>query len=251
MPLNVRDQLEVWKHFFRKWTELLCAEIDRDIEALDDADEFNEVFLAARWAEVSDRMMSTTVERTPAVRMEQIHTSEELDERWALMCKHYAKQIGATSSTLPTNIEQKIDAMKRRVASDYERAVKRTVDEHSITSPIEQLFLLEWLYQRASDKCDATLHPQEPVRTSNGTYTIDFVIRARSDHEQKGAVAIELDGHDFHEKTKQQVANDKKRERAIVRTGLPVLRFSGHGIWKDTAACVREVVDYFRPKKPG
>lgn len=59
-------------------------------------------------------------------------------------------------------------------------------------------------------------------------------------------VAIELDGHAFHEKTKEQVAHDKKRERAIVRAGLPVLRVSGHEIWRNARACVLEVVEYFR-----
>jgi very-short-patch-repair endonuclease len=84
------------------------------------------------------------------------------------------------------------------------------------------------------------------VKTERGTYAIDFVVRSKTNDEPRGVVAIELDGHDFHEKTKEQVAQDKKRERAIVKAGLPMLRFSGHEIWKNTRACVLEVADYFR-----
>jgi len=124
--------------------------------------------------------------------------------------------------------------------------LRKAIDNNMVTSPIEQLFLMEWHYLRADEKCNVTLHPQERVKTTGGTYNIDFVVRSKAGNEARGTVAIELDGHDFHEKTKEQVAQDKKRERAIVKAGLPMLRFSGHEIWKNTRACVLEVVEYFR-----
>jgi very-short-patch-repair endonuclease len=246
VSLTTKEHLVIWTYFVRRWAELTIEEIERDIEAHDKADPFNKVFLAARWTETIELLMKASVPRTPAVSMDEIHSSDELDKRWSLMCKHYGREIRAPSSELPANVSKTLESMKQRVARDYEQNVRKSIDHHLVTSPIEQLFLLEWHYRRADEMCGVTLHPQENVTTDGGEYTIDFVVRSKTTNQPRGAVAIELDGHEFHEKTKQQVARDKKRERAIVRAGLPVLRFSGHEIWKSTRACVQEVIDYFR-----
>lgn len=58
-------------------------------------------------------------------------------------------------------------------------------------------------------------------------------------------LAVECDGHDFHEKTKQQAARDKARDRALLLSGIPSMRFAGSEIWKDAFACVRQVDEYF------
>lgn len=243
MDLNPKQRLQVWRAWIKRWSELTIEEIDRDLAAMERADEFNAMFLAARWAETGARLMDANVERTEPVHMDEILTSEVLQERWELMCKHFGL---APSSELPVDVNKTLERMKQRVARDYEQAVRKAIDNHLVTSPIEQLFLMEWHYQRAEEKCNVTLHPQERVKTSGGTYAIDFVVRSKVGSETRGTVAIELDGHDFHEKTKEQVAKDKKRERAIVKAGLPMLRFSGHEIWKDARACVLEVAEYFR-----
>lgn len=56
------------------------------------------------------------------------------------------------------------------------------------------------------------------------------------------SIGVEVDGHDFHEKTRAQVRRDKQRERAIVATGLRVLRFSGSELFRDACGCADEVV---------
>jgi very-short-patch-repair endonuclease len=243
VELTPKQQLQVWKAWIKRWSELTIEEIDRDIVAIDRADPFTELFLAARWAETGERLAESNVSRTDALRADEIVTREDLQERWQLMCKHFG--VG-TSSQLPIDVNQTLDWMKQRVARDYEQTVRKAIDNHQVTSPIEQLFLMEWHYQRAGETCRVTLHPQERVKTDAGTYSIDFVVRSTVGNESRGTLAIELDGHDFHEKTKEQVAKDKKRERAIVKAGLPILRFSGYEIWTNARACVLEVTEYFR-----
>lgn len=56
------------------------------------------------------------------------------------------------------------------------------------------------------------------------------------------AVAIECDGHDFHEKTKKQASRDKARDRAITAAGYSVMRFTGSEIWRDPFACAGEAI---------
>jgi REase_MTES_1575 len=57
------------------------------------------------------------------------------------------------------------------------------------------------------------------------------------------SVAIELDGHDWHERTKEQAASDKSRDRALAKLGWHTLRFTGHEVYADASACVRDVVE--------
>lgn len=61
-------------------------------------------------------------------------------------------------------------------------------------------------------------------------------------------VVIEIDGHDFHERTKEQASHDKARDRAMTKAGWHVLRFTGSDIYKDADACVLEVFDLFEAK---
>ena len=53
---------------------------------------------------------------------------------------------------------------------------------------------------------------------------------------------MELDGHDFHEKTKEQASGDKRRDRYLAALGWTVLRFSGSDVYRDPAAVMDEIV---------
>jgi very-short-patch-repair endonuclease len=39
-------------------------------------------------------------------------------------------------------------------------------------------------------------------------------------------IAVECDGHGFHERTPEQAANDRSRDRALLREGVPTLRYT-------------------------
>lgn len=73
-------------------------------------------------------------------------------------------------------------------------------------------------------------------------FRVDFLVWFRMKNAIAG-VAIECDGHAFHEKTKEQAAADKKRDRAVVTAGFPVLRFTGSEIFKDALGCAEQVRD--------
>ena len=75
-------------------------------------------------------------------------------------------------------------------------------------------------------------------------YRVDFLI-ARRAGPFSWKLAIECDGHEFHERTKEQAARDKSRDRAILAHGVPIMRFTGKEIWADATACAEEVVAHF------
>lgn len=83
--------------------------------------------------------------------------------------------------------------------------------------------------------------PQLPV----GNLRIDFAIfqMDKKYEDYVHAYAVELDGHDFHEKSKEQAAADKKRDRALISHGWTVVRFTGSEIFKDCTACLDDLDD--------
>lgn len=84
-----------------------------------------------------------------------------------------------------------------------------------------------------------------------GSYRVDFVVMASIKNNETGGevrrafLAVECDGHDFHEKTKEQAARDKARDRYITGLHVPMMRFTGSEIWRSPMQCAEEVIGYF------
>jgi very-short-patch-repair endonuclease len=84
--------------------------------------------------------------------------------------------------------------------------------------------------------------PQYIIECEDKKYRVDFFIKTRIAEKQINFV-IECDGHDFHEKTKEQAKKDKQRERDLMKAGNVVIRFTGSEIVKNPIGCAREVID--------
>ena len=72
-----------------------------------------------------------------------------------------------------------------------------------------------------------------------GNYRIDWVLVERG-----GFIFIECDGHDFHERTKEQAARDRSKDRDIQRNGVPILRFTGSEIYRDPMYCAEQALSF-------
>jgi REase_MTES_1575 len=98
---------------------------------------------------------------------------------------------------------------------------------------------------------DLDVYPQQIV----DGYKIDFLavlihsgVRCLNGKIQATAIpevslAIECDGHQWHERTKQQAAYDRARDRALLRSGFTTVRFTGSEINRDPNQCARELLD--------
>lgn len=83
-------------------------------------------------------------------------------------------------------------------------------------------------------------------------WRVDFVVhypaRQRvydeNDDPNLDRLIVECDGHDFHERTKQQAARDRSRDRVAQHDGLPIFRFTGSEIWNDPLGCADEVLAF-------
>lgn len=84
-------------------------------------------------------------------------------------------------------------------------------------------------------------------------YRADFLIGTcrLNDHGDRWVyderwLAVECDGHAFHEKTADQAERDKRRDRDFLAEGLHVARFTGREIRRDPLACARSAWSLLR-----
>lgn len=79
---------------------------------------------------------------------------------------------------------------------------------------------------------------------SIASYRVDFLLTAEG-----MMLAIECDGHDFHDRTKQQASADRARDRDLLRRGLHVIRFTGSDITYNGERCAAEIFEIARTLK--
>jgi len=98
---------------------------------------------------------------------------------------------------------------------------------------------LAWASDEKSYREDAVLLiPQFPWKG----YRIDFALRLP--RYRFGYMFIECDGHDFHERTKEQAARDRAKDRLIQQAGYPILRFTGSEIHRNAGNCADQIFDF-------
>jgi len=67
------------------------------------------------------------------------------------------------------------------------------------------------------------------------TYRVDFLLELGV-----RKLAVECDGHEFHDRTKQQAAHDRARDRELLAMGIPTVRFTGSEIHHSSERCAHE-----------
>ena len=171
------------------------------------------------------------------------------------------------------NIHDKINDMAKIIAEELVEYVT-DISAEIVESPIERLmksaFLMREYKKIAASILNISFIINEDMNTIEdavnhavrspfmivvmsqakiGPYRSDFLAafnpgRSGSKSALK-LLAIECDGHEFHQKTKQQAASDRARDRYFLKQGVPVMRFTGSEIWENAINCVDDVISYF------
>lgn len=83
-----------------------------------------------------------------------------------------------------------------------------------------------------------------------GKYRCDFLLEMQDSCESPELkyLAIECDGHDYHERTKEQASHDKARDRFFLEQGLDVMRFTGSELHRNARACTDQVIEFLCPQ---
>jgi len=141
-------------------------------------------------------------------------------------------RIGDLVQFCESPIERKLIEAMTPVFGDFENICVRVIP----LAPMEYSILTQL------PDGGAYLIPQAVIEDSDiddeWSYRIDLLMVCGREAIHRHAFAIECDGHEWHEKTKEQVARDKLRDRRLVMVGITPIRFSGSEIHRDAASCV-------------
>jgi very-short-patch-repair endonuclease len=120
-----------------------------------------------------------------------------------------------------------------------------------LESPLEAIYYLWWLahMQGTVFKTSFCIEPQRTVKVLGQVYRLDFVLVCSDSFGDKlqdyglswPLIAVEVDGHGFHEKTPEQVALRNTRDRDLQNAGWRVFHYSWSEVIRDPAGCVGEV----------
>lgn len=97
-----------------------------------------------------------------------------------------------------------------------------------------------YFHKKMSDKIAHIIVPQLQI----DKYRVDFFITNTRLIDLK--LIVECDGHEYHERTKEQAARDKSRDRYFQREGFTVLRFTGSEIFRSPLRCAEEILATMR-----
>lgn len=138
----------------------------------------------------------------------------------------------------------------------------------SIPSPIEVYWIMKFISMHALSAYQLILKSEpdnlqleypimmpptmgEFIITSQkqiGPYRVDFLLEMKSKNERTLSLIIECDGHDYHERTKEQASKDKERDRELKKLGYDVFRYTGRDIHKADFNIESDVMKYFENK---
>lgn len=118
-----------------------------------------------------------------------------------------------------------------------------------IKSPIEQIYFIAFNLMaehysiavkrdevNENESCSLYIYPKFKI----GKFKVDFLVIYVDCNAVFRNAVIELDGHDFHDKDKNQRAYEKSRDRFLIRQGFSILHFTGSELFNDPYKAVLE-----------
>ena len=122
------------------------------------------------------------------------------------------------------------------------------------TTPIERLFMLALLgmvqcqvipfelklgLDPSRDHTALSFSPQHDI----DGWLVDYLFEVVSnDGKRRMRLIVECDGHDYHERTKEQAKRDRARDRMLQEKGYTIYRFTGSELFNGAFECATQVV---------
>lgn len=157
------------------------------------------------------------------------------------------------------------EEVMREVQEDYRNIIEQrflkkfgaTTTVEKCQSPIEKILYIALFHRLTENRELFEIKPQKKIKRDNTYILVDFeiIVNAWYINETTGeegyknySLLVECDGHDYHEKTKEQAAKDKSRDRFLASKGYHVLRFTGSEIYNKPHKCANEIVKFISEK---
>jgi very-short-patch-repair endonuclease len=108
-------------------------------------------------------------------------------------------------------------------------------------SPLEHLFHAACEFMGVDGRNGMAGKVRVSQQAAIGNYRADFLFEVQTQEGKWDRLVVEIDGHEYHERTKEQAARDKARDRYMTGEGIHLMRFAGTEVWGNPFACVDEV----------
>lgn len=102
----------------------------------------------------------------------------------------------------------------------------------------------------AQDPCEIghsgswCIHIISQVNIENYRADLAIVPADMNDGPDSWSLVLEVDGHEFHERTKEQARRDRSRDRFMLVNGINVMRFTGQEVHQDAISCAHEALSF-------
>lgn len=164
----------------------------------------------------------------------------------------------------PLSHEEQIGELFRSAAILFEDKLHKMLPGFAsgVESPIERLFAAVLLARRMLGEPGLEIYcieetPEQDLKeglhvfmqAKVDQYRIDFLAINVAPDGSRSHTVIELDGHDFHERTKKQASYDKARDRHFTKKGWRVIRYTGSDVWAEAGRCAAEALEIARGAK--
>lgn len=138
---------------------------------------------------------------------------------------------------------QEYDTEFKKVQSPLEGAYLVSLLKENFTNSI-----VGWLLDRYGYQLN--IESQHEVHYHDTKYYPNFCLSIVDTNREKTIyqIFVEIDGHEFHEKTKEQVRHDNLRERHLLEYCDCVVRFSGSEVYDDPDECAYETFELLSKK---
>lgn len=153
-------------------------------------------------------------------------------------------------SLFTDQLDRALDWVREAVGDNLGPRMSSLAAAGHLDSPLEAAFDMWWLVMVAGERISTDIDriPQHPVVACGNRYRVDFMLQPSYDRMRAlydagldwPKIAVELDGHDFHERTKEQVTHRNGRDRDLQAEGWLVLHYSGSEFVRDPVACVED-----------
>lgn len=167
------------------------------------------------------------------------------------------QQMEAAQAFVATEMgERFIEEARQRLESCFGEVGAPSL---AFDSPLEAAFWIWWLAFTKTDYYvrSLSLRQHVPAQTPVSSFVIDFVVvpfRSLSDTSERHRyidarwplVGIELDGHAFHEKTREQVTIRNQRDRELQKAGWKIFHYSFSEFTSEPTGALIEVIDFVR-----
>jgi very-short-patch-repair endonuclease len=106
---------------------------------------------------------------------------------------------------------------------------------------IALLFSEEFSFEPSDEGSGAIAEDRHGVilgqQVNVGGYRLDFALKRRHSDIR---IAIEADGHQFHDGSPERAEHDRMRDRVLLAMGWRTVRFTGRELVRDPLGCARQ-----------